>query len=151
MQRHQWQLSHSFNTCPISKANPAFSFESWILWKFSKPPWRATFSAGWPSYSTSVVSPKQRSSELVQWHTQDPECVESYQKWEGSCVCITSFSVCITSLSALSSVLSNLVALCPWVRQIDLRDWPSTGTGQELQLSLSREPFAPNILSFQRD
>lgn len=108
MQRHQWQWSHFLAQVQIQKQiqpSPleAGSFESLQSPHEEQPSMlagQATPSLLFPLCAPAVT------------HTR-PVCVGSYQKREGSCVFITSFSLNIASLSALSSVLSKLVAAYP--------------------------------------
>lgn len=139
-----------FRTRTIPKANPAYHFLKLNPLKDFKAPTRATFSAGQPSCSVSMVSQNQRSSQLKQWGTQGLTAYQAIWK-ERKAVCASlNFQCASPNFQCLAPCLANWLPSAPSVRQVPPRDWSSTGIIQELQLSLSRDPFDPNSLGAQR-
>lgn len=127
-------------TCMIPKTTLAYPFWSWILGKTSKHPQRATFNAGRPSWSVSMVSQTWWSSELMQRSMRQLTAYQAIWKERKASPNFQHSAPC----------LANWLPFAPWRRQVALRDWSSTGIVQELQLSLSADPFAPHVLRAPR-
>ena len=123
-----------FRTCVIPKANLAYPFWSWILWK---PPWRATFNAGWPGCAVSIVSQNLWSSELMQWSRQELTVYQATWR-ERKAVCASpNFQRASPNFQHSPLCLANGLPSAPSVRQVAPWGWSSTGIVQELQFSLS--------------
>lgn len=70
-------------------------------------------------------------------------CVPRYLKGQESCVCII-------QLPTLSSMISKLVAICSLSNMVPARDWSRMRVIHELQISLSMDPFACDVLRAKR-